>query len=97
VECNGEDGHVHQLARYPPKVPITAPVNSLKEVSAGWLRQRYKIPTHREHLMVAFLPRRPCGDASLEDIRQYVEQQRPSAASPGQNAGACAARIPVMP
>jgi len=97
MKCNGEDGHVHQLATCPPKVPITAPVSSLKGVSAGWLRQRYKIWTYREHLRSPSYFAAPCGGASLEDIQQYVEQQRTPAANPGQNAGACAARIPVMP
>jgi hypothetical protein len=35
VERNGEDNHMHLLAQYPPKVPITALVNSLKGVSAA--------------------------------------------------------------
>jgi putative transposase len=40
VECNGEDDHMHLLAEYPPKVPITALVNSLKGVSGRRIRQR---------------------------------------------------------
>jgi putative transposase len=50
VKCNGQDDHVHLLVEYPPKVPITTLVNSLKGASACKLRQRYKIRAHREHL-----------------------------------------------
>jgi len=46
----GEHDHVHQLAGYAPKVSVAAPVNSLKGASARMPRQRYQIPTHREHL-----------------------------------------------
>jgi Transposase IS200 like len=35
AECNGQDNHMHLLAGYPPKAPITALVNSLKGVSAA--------------------------------------------------------------
>ena len=33
-EFNGEDDHVHLLVEYPPKVAVSAMVNSLKGVSA---------------------------------------------------------------
>lgn len=38
---NGEDHHVHLLIEYPPKVAISAPVNSLKGVSARRLRSEF--------------------------------------------------------
>lgn len=50
VECNGEDDHVHLLIEYPPTVPVSRLVNSLKGVSSRRLRQRYSVRTHREHL-----------------------------------------------
>jgi putative transposase len=50
AESNGEGGHVHLLAGYPPTVPVAALVNSLKDVSARMLRHRYQIRTHRDHL-----------------------------------------------
>jgi putative transposase len=96
VEYNGEDDHVHLLAEYPPKVSITALVNSLKGVSARRVRQRYKIRTHREHLWPPSYSPPPCGGAPLEIIKQYIEQQHTLAANPGPNAGTCAARFPVM-
>ena len=38
-EFNGEEGHVHLLVHYPPKVALSTLVNSLKGVSARRLRQ----------------------------------------------------------
>ena len=38
-EFNGESDHVHLLVHYPPKVAVSALVNSLKGVSARRLRQ----------------------------------------------------------
>ena len=76
VECNGEDDHVHLLAGYPPKAPISALVNSHKGVSARRVRQRYKIRTYREHLWPPFYLAASCGGAPLQTIQQYAEQQR---------------------
>jgi REP-associated tyrosine transposase len=39
VEMDGEDDHVHLLIEYPPKVPVSSLVNSLKGVSSRLLRQ----------------------------------------------------------
>ena len=38
-ECGGEDDHVHLMVIYPPKVPVSKLVNSLKGVSSRLLRQ----------------------------------------------------------
>ena len=40
-QFNGEQDHVHLLIHYPPKVPLSKLVNSLKGVSARRLRQEY--------------------------------------------------------
>jgi putative transposase len=40
-EFNGEADHVHLLVFYPPKVSVSALVNSLKGVSARMLRSEY--------------------------------------------------------
>src|SRR5207248_2872397 len=41
VESNGEDDHVHLLVEYPPKIPLSRLVNSLKGVSSRRLRQQH--------------------------------------------------------
>ena len=46
-EFNGERDHVHLLVQYPPKVSISALVNSLKGVSARRLRQDRPDIAHR--------------------------------------------------
>lgn len=40
---------MHLLAPYPPKVLVSALVNSPKGVPARKIQQRYPIRTHREH------------------------------------------------
>lgn len=40
VEFDGEDDHVHLLVNYPPKIAISALVNSLKGVSSRMIRRR---------------------------------------------------------
>ena len=40
-EFNGEDDHVHLLVEYPPKVAVSALVNSLKGVPARRLRPEF--------------------------------------------------------
>ena len=78
-EFNGERDHVHLLVQYPPKVSISALVNSLKGVSARRLRQdrpdmarRY----WRGGLWSASYFAASCGGAPIEVLRQYIEQQR---------------------
>jgi putative transposase len=76
VEMNGEDDHVHLLVEYPPKVAVSALVNSLKGVSSRLLRKHYQVRTHRDNLWSPSYFAASCGGAPLEIIRQYVEQQR---------------------
>lgn len=40
VEFDGEDDHVHLLVTYPPKIAISALVNSLKGVSSRLIRKK---------------------------------------------------------
>ena len=40
VEMDGEDDHVHLLVNYPPKVSVSALVNSLKGVSSRMIRKK---------------------------------------------------------
>jgi putative transposase len=41
VEFNGEKNHVHLLVNFPPKVPLSKLVNSLKGVSSRRMRQEF--------------------------------------------------------
>ena len=80
IEFNGEDDHVHLLASYPPKVAVSALVNSLKGVSSRLLRKNH-YPSVRSKLWGNSLWSPSyfagsCGGAPLTIIRQYIEQQQ---------------------
>ena len=79
VETHGEDDHVHLLVEYPPKVALSALVNSLKGVSSRRLRQHHPDLAARYYQGVLWSPSyfaASCGGAPLSIIRQYVENQR---------------------
>ena len=79
-EFDGEAGHVHLLVRYPPKVSVSALVNSLKGVSARLLRTEYTGKVNRARMNGHFWSpsylAASCGGAPLSIIRQYIEQQQ---------------------
>jgi putative transposase len=87
-EFNGEDDHVHLLVEYPPKVAVSALVNSLKGVSARRLRSEFTSRVNRHimhgHFWSPSYFAGSCGGAPLSIIRQYIEQQRrPASATSG--------------
>lgn len=80
VEFEGEDDHVHLLVNYPPKVAVSALVNSLKGVSSRMIRQK-NYPSIAEKLWDGALWSPSyfagsCGGAPISTIRQYIEQQQ---------------------
>jgi putative transposase len=79
-EFNGEDDHVHLLVEYPPKVAVSALVNSLKGVSARRLRSEFTGHVNRAsmhgHLWSPSYFAASCGGAPLSIIRHYIEQQQ---------------------
>ena len=69
---------MHLLVNYPPKVSVSALVNSLKGVSSRRLKVLH--PELREHYWGATLWSRSyfaasVGGAPLDILRQYIEQQ----------------------
>ena len=79
AEFNGESDHVHLLINFPPKVALSALVNSLKGVSSRLLRKQF--PELEQRYWKDVLWSRSyfaasCGGAPLEIIKQYVEQQK---------------------
>ncbi|MET8679897.1 IS200/IS605 family transposase [Streptomyces sp. NPDC004647] len=96
-EFNAERDHVHLLVHYPPKVAVSKLVNSLKGVSARYLRREYtgvmnRAITH-EHLWSPSYFSASCGGAPLAIIRQYIEQQQ----RPLQPAGQSNPEMPFIP
>jgi putative transposase len=79
VEMDGEADHVHLLVEYPPKVPVSSLVNSLKGVSSRLLRRQRPDLGKRYCNSVLWSPSyfaASCGGAPISIIRQYIEQQR---------------------
>ncbi|WP_321936488.1 IS200/IS605 family transposase [Paraburkholderia sp. J8-2] len=80
VEFDGEDDHVHLLVNYPPKVAVSALVNSLKGVSSRMIRQKnYPSIQHKLCGGALWSPSYfagSCGGAPIAVVRQYIEQQR---------------------
>ncbi len=80
IEFDGEKDHVHLLVNYPPKVAVSALVNSLKGVSSRMIRKK-EYPLIRKYLWgdALWSPSyfaSSCGGAPIEIIRQYIEQQQ---------------------
>lgn len=79
VEMDGERDHVHLLVNYPPKVSVSALVNSLKGASSRVLRkERPDIAKRFYYKGVLWSPSyfaSSCGGAPISIIRQYIEQQ----------------------
>jgi len=80
IEFDGEDDHIHHIVHCPPKVSVSALVNSLKGVSSQMIRKK-DYPSIRKKLWGGALlsPNYfagSCGGAPIEIVRQYIEQQK---------------------
>jgi len=79
VEMDGERDHVHLLVEYPPKLAVSALVNSLKGASSRVLR-RHRPDMARKYWQGALWSpsyfAASCGGAPISMIRQYIEQQK---------------------
>ena len=79
-EFNGEEDHVHLLVHYPPKLAISTLVNSLKGVSAHYLRKEFTSRINRAithgHLWSPSYFAGSCGGAPLAVVKQYIENQK---------------------
>jgi len=81
TEFNGEADHVHLLVSYPPKVQLSKLINSLKGVSSRYIRKKF--PRIKYHwtskksgaLWSPSYFAGSVGGASIEVLKQYIEQQ----------------------
>lgn len=83
MEFNGEDDHVHLLVGFPPKVALSALVNSLKGVSARLLRKEFDTHVRRYlwdgHFWSRSYYAGSTGGANLATVRSYIQgQDRPT-------------------
>jgi putative transposase len=79
VQMDGEDDHAHLLVQYPPKVAVSALVNSLKGVSSRLVHQQRPDIRKRYWKGVLWSPSyfaSSCGGASISIVGQYIEQQK---------------------
>jgi len=79
VEVDGERDHVHLLLEYPPKVALSALVNSLKGVSSRMVRKDRPDLANCYWKGVLWSPSyfaASCGGAPIAIIKQYIEQQQ---------------------
>ena len=79
VEMDGEEDHVHLLVEYPPKVAVSALVNSLKGASSRRLRRERPDIRGWYWKGVLWSPSyfaASCGGAPIAIVRQYIEQQQ---------------------
>jgi putative transposase len=79
-QFNGERNHVHLLIEYTPKIEISKFVNNLKTVSSRLIRKEFpavKDAFRKDVLWKIGYYVGSCGEASLEAVKRYIEQQDP--------------------
>jgi len=79
LEFNGEPDHVHLLVDCHPKICISTFVNNLKTVSSRLIRKEFSEYLGKIYAKPVFWTGAyfisSCGGATLEQIKQYVENQ----------------------
>lgn len=80
IEFDGEDDHVHLLVNYPPKIAVSHLVNSLKGVSSRMIRKKnyakIKSKLWGNSLWSPSYFAGSCGGASIDIVKQYIQQQQ---------------------
>lgn len=80
VEFNGEPDHVHLLVHYPPKVPLSSLVNSLKGVSSRLMRKEFgDFHPWLKRRGVLWSPSyfaASCGGAPIDVLKAYIQNQQ---------------------
>lgn len=87
IECNDDGDHIHLLVDYPPKVALSALVNSLKGVSSRRVRQQnwpeVKRALRGDHFWSPSYCVVSCGGAPIAIVREYIEHQKLTPRKPG--------------
>jgi putative transposase len=79
MEMNGEHDHVHLAVEYPPKVPVSSLVNSLKGVSSRLLHRRRPAIRQRYWNGVLWSPSylaASCDGATPVIVREYIAREQ---------------------
>ncbi len=89
LEFNGEEDHVHLLIDCNPKICISTFVNNLKTVSSRLIRKEFKDYLAKFYWKPVFWTGAyfisSSGDATLDQIKKYVENQGADRNSPAAN------------
>ena len=79
LECNGEPNHLHIVFRYFPQMQLSKFVNNLKSVSSRRIRQEFEAQVDAVYWKDVFWSESysidSCGNAPLEILRKYVQNQ----------------------
>ncbi len=80
IEFDGEKDHVHLMVHYPPKIPLSKLVNSLKGVSSRHLRREFSSRIEKFYWKgVLWSPSyfaSSCGGAPIQVVKQYIQNQK---------------------
>jgi putative transposase len=85
IACDGEGDHLHLLVEYPPKLSVSALVNAFKGTSSRRLHQARPDIRARHRSESLWSPSyfaASTGGATLEKVKQYVENQRRASSPP---------------
>ena len=78
-EFNGEADHVHLVISFPPDVQISTLVGNLKTVSSRLIRKEFADGISKFYKKPVFWSGAyfvaSCGGVTLENLKQYVQQQ----------------------
>ena len=79
IEFSGEADHVHLLFDAPPSLKLSTLVNNLKTTSSRMVRSVFRRHVSRYYWKPVLWARAYCvisaGGASLETLKQYIQQQ----------------------
>ena len=79
IEADGEADHVHMMITYPPKLPISKLVNTLKASTSKRLRNEFidlRASYDKPVLWSRSYFASSCGGASLSVVKEYIQNQR---------------------
>ena len=80
IEFDGEKDHVHLMVYYPPKMPLSKLVNSLKGGSSRCLRREFSSRIEKFYWKgVLWSPSyfaSSCGGAPIQVVKQYIQTQK---------------------
>lgn len=79
IEFNGETDHVHSLIQYTPQTQPSKLINNLKTVSSRYLRKEFAERVNefyrKDVLWTNGYFIASCGGVTVEQIKQYIEEQ----------------------